>query len=434
MPAPRTAQPGNGLQDRVQANDRVRDHFEALPPEDLAEVTSVEDLRQTITIFRALVGAAHVDEAEILFNGFGDVLLAQLGAYTTIIELVRTIACPEFVFMHSVLSNAYYYLGNYQEAIILDIAKLAYALQRKDSDGVCLNLDNISFALNHVGQLAAARRCTELEQAVYTAAGLEPDAPLVRSLGVRAANSGHAELARELLNQAEVPGVGPKALWLEDGIRCLRLELALSADQSLTYAQLDDAASRMHTWAGRRNILRLRCLLSMQDGKSREQALAVAQESERMDRDAGLNVAPVYSAFALAKLGRTAEAAAAAEESVAIFPRIHPGQRPHYELALALRELGRRPEAIVHAREAYRQAWADGPPNCRYWALRDGRELMESMDEPLQDLPVVDPASVQVPLEEEVMAFIAELEAGRRKEEQEEQDEQEDRHDGDAQH
>ena len=190
----------------------------------------------------------------------------------------------------------------------------------------------------------------------------------------------------------------------------------------------------MHTWAGRRNILWLRCLLSMQDGKSREQALAVAQEYERMDRDAGLNVAPVYSAFALAKLGRMAEAAAAAEESLAIFPRIHPGQQPHHKLALALCELGRRPEAIVHAREAYRQAWADGPPNCHCWDLRDARELMESMDEPLQGLPVVDPASVQVPLEEEVMAFIAELEAVRQKEEQEGQDEQEDRHDGDGQH
>jgi hypothetical protein len=68
----------------------------------------------------------------------------------------------------------------------------------------------------------------------------------------------------------------------------------------------------------------------------------------------------------------------------------------------------------IGARERARQAWADGPPYCRYWDLRDARELLDLMNEPYPDLPVTDPATVRVPLEDEIRAFIAALNNAKR--------------------
>ena len=91
-------------------------------------------------------------------------------------------------------------------------------------------------------------------------------------------------------------------------------------------------------------------------------------------------------------------------------PRLHPADRPHYDLAQALRNLGRYDEAKVHAHLAYRSAWADGPPYSRSQELHDASGLLQVMGEALPELPIVDPASVKIPLEDEVRVYIARLE------------------------
>lgn len=66
--------------ERVRANERVRDHFSALRPERVTKATSVDSLRQTITIFRALTGCGRFDEAEALYgNGLGEALSPARG-------------------------------------------------------------------------------------------------------------------------------------------------------------------------------------------------------------------------------------------------------------------------------------------------------------------------------------------------------------------
>jgi tetratricopeptide (TPR) repeat protein len=142
-----------------------------------------------------------------------------------------------------------------------------------------------------------------------------------------------------------------------------------------------------------------------------EQALAASEEHDRLGHDAGLETAPARTAFLLARLGRIAEAVAVVEDALTRLPRLHPFGRPHYDLARALLELGRHAEAVTHARQAYRRAWAEGSPNYHYWDLQDARELLNEMGEPVPDLPVVDPASVTIPFEDKITAFIAILEA-----------------------
>jgi hypothetical protein len=87
-------------------------------------------------------------------------------------------------------------------------------------------------------------------------------------------------------------------------------------------------------------------------------------------------------------------------------PRLHLALRPHYRVAQALLALGRRDEAVAHARLAYRQAWRDGGTASDHWSLRDVRALLVELDEPEPTLRITHPDTVTVPMENEVRTFI----------------------------
>jgi tetratricopeptide (TPR) repeat protein len=406
--------------DRVQANDRVRDHFQALPAEDTASAASVEDLSQTITIFRALIGAGHLLQAGALWTSLNPALSVKMGAYATIIQLLAPVASERK--MRGYLAIAHAYLGQFEEAIHHETSILSYELgsgsekaKWQDLESIRTHLNNLSVHLYYSGALIAAARCLELLMAIDTRVGFGRDASLIMNSAIFLAIRGDTKEAHKLMDQAKALAPRMISPWFADDVEYWPLYLALVADQSLTHEQIDIAATRAYSWAQRRDLVELRCELFIQNGQY-VQALAAAQEGEQLARNAGLDVAPACSAFLLGKLGQANEAAATVEEALTRLNRIHPSRRPHRYLALALRELGRVDEARMHARQAYQQAWADGPPYCLYWDLRDARELLDSMGEPYPDLPVTDPGTVKIPLEDEVRAFIADLKKAKRAE------------------
>jgi tetratricopeptide (TPR) repeat protein len=412
-----------GETDRVQANDRIRDHFQALPPEDPKSAASVEDLNQTITIFRALIGASHLVEADRLWTDLGTALTVNVGAYATITELLAPIADDDSrpsITMRADLAVSYFYLGRFEEALSQDKSLLSYALHkgRREVQTARVHLNNQAVHLHFAGALVAAVRSLELRAAINVAVGIRQDAGLIMNFAVFAATRGDTNKASDLIRQAMTLKHPTNAPWFADDLVYWPLYLALVTDRSLTYRHLDHAVTQAQTWALRRDLAALRCELFLREGQHTA-ALLAALECEQLSRNAGLDVAPACSAFLLAKLGRTDEAAAAVEESLIRLNRIHPAQWPHRYLALALWELGRTGEARTYAQHAYRQAWADGPPYCRYWDLRDARELLDSIGEPYPDLPVTDPATVRVPLEDEIRTYIADLERAKRSEDTE---------------
>jgi hypothetical protein len=396
--------------DRVQANDRVRDHFQALPAEDPQRAASVEDLSQTITIFRALVGAGHFGDANSLWTGFGNTLLVDLGANATVIELLAPLAAIGAPRLRGNLSTAYRNVGRYDDAIRLNVGILADALKSEDPDYVERSLGNLSLNFLEVGSVAAASRCIELRAAVTSAADDENDGQLSFDRSTIAAGQGHIELAAEFLDQAEERGAPANAPWFNDDVIFRQLELAVVVDEPLSDDDLDAAAARSSTWSFRQMLVSLRCHLLLRDGQY-EAALGLAQEFGQLCRNAGIDIPPARIAFILAKLGRISESAVAVDDAESRLSRIHPAQRPHYFIAKAQWELGRSSEAVSHALRAYQQAWADGPPNSNYWRMREARELLETVGEPVPELPITDPSQVQIPLEAEVRAFIAELQA-----------------------
>jgi hypothetical protein len=76
--------------DRTQAHDTLRDHFASLPPDNYAEATELEHLKNSIALYRALVGAGRFDDAAEFYTGeFARTLLFTIGARHTTIELLK---------------------------------------------------------------------------------------------------------------------------------------------------------------------------------------------------------------------------------------------------------------------------------------------------------------------------------------------------------
>jgi hypothetical protein len=396
--------------DMIQANDQIREYFQALPPEDPDRAASTEDLSQTIIIFRILTSVGHLDEADLLWSaGLSRALLVNLGAYATVTELLAPVANDGTLGtrnMRADLAIGYHYLNQYDRAISQETSRLAEMLRDEAAQPIRTSLLNLGAFHRSAGAYVAALRYSDLRASLNTAVGIEGDGSLYLNRAALAAYQGQTGPAHQLLDQAKDLGPDSSSPWFEDDIEYFPLYLALVADQSVTHAQLDGAAARARSWALRRNIAGLRAELFVRQGQL-EQALAAAQEYEQLGRDASLGVVPAQRAFLLARLGRVSEAEAAVEESLTRLRRVHPAERPYLYLARALWELGRPTEAASQARDAYRQAWGDGPPHCRYWDLRYARELLQTMGEAVPDLPRINPATLTVSLEEQVRTFIA---------------------------
>ena len=76
--------------------------------------------------------------------------------------------------------------------------------------------------------------------------------------------------------------------------------------------------------------------------------------------------------------------------------------------------LGDREQWRVCALNAYRWAWADGPPYVHWYELERSRALLRELGEPEPQLPPFDPSRVKpIPYEQEIRAAIAELKAER---------------------
>ena len=80
------------LTDKEGVHSSLRDYFAEIPAPDQHQVRSVEDLAPIIELYHHTVGAGHYDEARHLFyDRLGDPLYFRLGAYNTVIELLRSL-------------------------------------------------------------------------------------------------------------------------------------------------------------------------------------------------------------------------------------------------------------------------------------------------------------------------------------------------------
>ncbi len=418
--------------EEVQANVAVRDHFSQLPPENTSQAASVDDMYQTITIFRALIGSDRTAEAERLWQqSLSHVLLQQIGAYPTAVELLSPLATRGDADTRADFTIAHLLQGRYEDAIGHEQALLQHLAETNSSpEQLLLSLNRLSTAYRASGRLVHVLRLLNLSVDILDASGSDPgrDRSLVMQAGVLRLLSGKLDAAQHLLDKAQRLGETPVSswdrpyrltsdggrsrpktapLWFDDNPHLYWLELtfrttgALTIDQLLTYE-----GEALSAWHRLRLVdLRLRLLIRQEMWDA---GLDAAEQHLRLALSSGFDATPATVAYILARTGRDG-AASAIEETLARLPRLHPASQPHLRLAQAYLELGQRTEASRHADLAYRQAWGSGPPNYNFWDLREATDILTRLSERPPHLEIISLADAGISVESEVTAYAARL-------------------------
>ena len=410
--------------DRVAAFERIRGHFESLPAEDYTTATELSDLKNTIEIYRALVGAGRLDDAAGFYiRRLGDALGYHIAAYHTMLELLMPLfpngvdqlptladATQQSAIVND-FATALHYLGRAGEALVLDGLKIKINLEQKDAGNLGVGLANYADTLQNTNQLAAALRGKQLALELAAAArdrqGLALSYLNLLDLYRDTGQWEKAEFAYTTFH--ERPPSYRKKYWHSAVKRFYAAMLIYRGWEATTV--LDEAeqlANEGQNAASMRQIQRWRGEVALMEGDL-EAAVSHFNESVRLARKSGTAHTAVYMGYlavARARQGSYDEARRLIEEALASRDGIYDSTA---EVYLAL---GEREKAAHYAIEAYKWAWADGPPHSWWWHLERAKKLLAELGIEPPAMPPFDPTNVEpIPYEDEIRAFIAELKA-----------------------
>jgi len=172
-------------QDRARSYDSIRDHFASLPPENLKEATELAHVKNRIEIMRTLIGAGWFAKSVQFYRGpFADSLLFSIGAYHTMIELLRPLVghgpngtpilkdVGDRIYVTNDLAIALEWAGRPEEALPLYRDAMKLALDPSKLNYLMDSLSNWSDCIRNMNALAVAERAETITRQVAEAAGL----------------------------------------------------------------------------------------------------------------------------------------------------------------------------------------------------------------------------------------------------------------------
>ena len=200
----------------------------------------------------------------------------------------------------------------------------------------------------------------------------------------------------------------PRNLYRPGGAEQSCLEFMLFPLGRLTKEDLAAALRLARSGQNRKAIRRLHRLRGEWRLSRGEHARALEslQDAIRMAHQAGFPDLESETLLALARF-HLKQLPAAREEAL----RLSAGRDPaHLPLAELWRALGDTTQAAVHAKAAYRHAWADGEPYVRRHDLDRAKTLLQQLGEDIPALPAYDPAQhTKKSWEDEIAVAITKL-------------------------
>lgn len=298
--------------DQLESTDKagtykaLRDHFAAMPPEDLKRATELDHLKNSIEVFRLLLGAGLLKEAASHYFGeLANALHYSIGAYRVVCELLRELlkAAGEepwkvlgpkpASYVQGALTIALQQLGEVEEARALEAQSIALDLAENDWANLAIEIRNVSMGRGLDIQQRGARLCLELCELTSNPDGA---AAAHLSLAHVAAERGRYDEAREHLAKSRGSAVLEAAIVFETTGEWL--EVAVTQPS----AQKD-----LHVLRARYEVERSNWSEAL---RSADAAIEIVQRT-------GERAALPYSlrALALAELGREKEAREALAKS-----------------------------------------------------------------------------------------------------------------------
>lgn len=410
--------------ERVDICGLIADHFRSKPADRYGETKTLEDVQQSMNIFRALVQAGRLNDALQFYRGdFANALSYSIEAYHEIVALLKPLFPDGFAQLPSRLywtSDQSYLLNNAAVALImlgrLPEARGALTVKlrlnlRDDRDQqhlrVCLT--NLGETLRDENKLAQAQAAFELAfELTEVSEDLKGMARCQWHLMTTYRIIGQFKKARAAYNAFQkLPTPTNRAIYRAGDTEGELCWLSFY-EGTLSDKQLDEAEALARAGNSRttlRSLIRLRGELALERGAAAP-AITAFESVIEMTQAVGLAVGGFEARLALAK-ARAEERESARD----ICDRLHESEKPpHVELAAAYLELGDYDRARWHALIGYSEAWADAPPYSRWWELKQCRDVLRSLGTPEPHLSQLDPRAVEpLPYEAEIRQTIARL-------------------------
>lgn len=410
---------------RVETFDRIRSHFDGLPPEKLDEVTEVHQLHRSIEIYTALVRAGQLDSASDFYGSrLRDILLYQVAAYHTIVELLTPLfrdgltkpptlstPSPQSARMTDI-ANAFLFLGKTNKASHVYEAKLKLNLEQKDAGNLAVGLLNYGNTLRNLNQIRRAEVVWGLALQVAEANEDVDNIAFGHQRLFRATSERGAWAEAEHHYQAFMakPPTSQTEFWtssVERNYAEMLLARGMLVEAEAPLERASSLALKSRDALEQRVIFWLRGELALRRGKEQaEIAIGHFNESVRRSRAAGANSSRALGGLARAYLaaGKPDEARKLVEEGIT-----------RIDAAEVWLGLGEREKAQERGLAAYEYGWADGPPYIYWETLERAKKVLDALGVPYPDLPPYDPSKQEpIPYEAEIRAFIEELKSKRR--------------------
>ena len=413
-----------GLQpwQKERYGQRVVDYFSRKVHSPYENAESLEDIRDTLHVIRALIQMGRCTQAwsTARYAQLGPTLVFNLEAYAESLALIRPffdddwspvqeLQGAERSFVASWAAEALLRGGESGQALVAGGVALRTNLGLRAWANLRDDLSVISYALRNLNRVAAQARCVLAALNLANAVGGENLVFLARfhqfMLLAQMGQAAEAETIWKLVNPA---GHDLDREVYRPGDADYAYARFLLTQQELTDERLERAQVIANAGKNREGIRGLHALRGQWHFQHcRYDAAAKSfDEAVRMAREVGQRDAESETRLALAKvhLPQLGEHRQEAEHLAAA------GQPAHLPLAQLWLAIGALEEAEKHALAAHKWAWADGEPYVHRHELTKSRELLEELGAEIPNLPPYDPAKDEkLPWEDEVAAAIAEL-------------------------
>lgn len=410
-------------QDRDHLGQQIIDHFSQQPHNPYEQAQTLEDFRDGITVIRTLIQIGRKQEAWFALQGdLMDALLYNVGAYPESLSLLRPffshgwsalaegLTANDLGWLVNYAANALSGLGELRQSAELNQAALKTQVTIRNWNNVRISLSNLSEDFRGLNRLALSERYSMLS--LRLAEALDDPKHLFRARQRHfevLAVTGRRDEAEEMWNLLDPMGRDwPRNVYRPGDAELARLEVMLFPQGRLTEEDLA-AAERLARTGQNHTAIRILHRLRGEWRLARgEHALAVEslQEAIRMAHESGFPDPGSETLLTLARF-HLKQLPAAREEAL----RLSAGRDPaHLPLAELWHALADTKQATIHAKAAYRHAWADGEPYVRRHALDRAKTLLRQLGEDIPALPPYDPAQhPKKPWEDEITAAITKL-------------------------
>ncbi len=405
--------------ERVNTYNRIYNYFNN-QEYDLTSVTNINQLQIPINIYQALIGAERFDDAiTFLRYSFGNILLEDLTAYPKIIQILnpffkteqfessKTLSKSNQSYIMNHIGASYSEAGMSKEGLSVFSQTFKFDVEQKSKDNIMIGLANygsVAWYANHLYIQAQAYRL--LLDYTHTI-GREYDIAYLR-LFVAYMIHGDWHQIKSVQNKLA------KIIYKKPYYDYFQAELQFHQHRNPS-RKLNSAIYRGQYEGFRRVTMEsygLYILYSLNYNRF-SQAIDYAQKAIALARQSGT----FYLARYLGRLARVKAKQSYFDEALNLIDEAWRGTVVKFDeaelhncTAEVYRAMNDTEKAIDNAVNAYKIAWADGPPYINWWQLEQAKAHLDALGVPYPDMPPFDESKMEkLPYEDEIRAYLEEL-------------------------